>query len=79
MKRAISLSLALTAAIACAQTWAITTAEHDDRVRASGDFAPTGKTMPSKSKQAMARMNAQLKAMQEIHNKMQAPQTGDWQ
>ena len=75
MKLAPSLSLALAVAIAGAQTWAVTTAEHDARLRASADFAPVGKTMPSKSKQAMARMDAQLKSMQEIHDKMMAAKT----
>lgn len=79
MKLATSLALDLAVAITGAQTWAATAAEHDAHHPAVGASAPAGKTMPSKSKQAMARIDSQLKAMQEIHNKMQAPQTGDWQ
>ena len=75
MKLATSLSLALTVAIACAQTWAATAGEHDAHHRAGADFAPVAKSMPSKSKQAMARIDAQLKSMQDIHNKVMAAKT----
>ena len=75
MKLATSLPLVLAVAITCAQTWAATAAEHDAHHRAGADFAPVAKTMPSKSKQAMAGMDAQLKSMQEIHNKVMAAKT----
>ena len=75
MKLATSLSLALIVAIAGAQTWAATAGEHDAHHRAGADFAPVAKSMPSKSKQTMAGMDAQMKSMQEMHNKMMAAKT----
>ncbi|MEO7938339.1 MAG: hypothetical protein ABIR55_06925 [Burkholderiaceae bacterium] len=75
MKLATTLFLALAVAITGTQTWAATAAEHDAHHPAGTASAPAAKTMPSKSKQAMARIDAQMKSMQEIHNKMMAAKT----
>ena len=68
MKLSNSSTLALVVAITRAQTWAITAADYN--IHPSGCTASTlaAKAMPSKSKQAMAGMDAQMKSMQEIHN-----------
>ncbi len=75
MKLATSLSVAIAFAITGAQTWAATPAEHDAHHPAGATSAPTAKTMPSKSKLAMAGMDSQMKSMQEMHNKMMAAKT----
>ncbi len=79
MKLATSLSLALALAVAAsvtgAQTGAATAPKHDGHHPAGTASAPTAKTTPSKSKLAMAGMDAQMKSMQEMHNKMVAAQT----
>ena len=75
MKLAPSLSLALAVAIAGAQTWAATAAEHDAHHPAGAASAPAAKRMPAKSKPAMAGMDTQMKSMQEMHNKMMAAKT----
>ena len=75
MKLATSLSIALAIAITSAQTWAVTTAEYDAHHPAGAASAPAAKRMPDKSTLAMAGMDAQMKSMQEMHNKMTAATT----
>ena len=75
MKLASSLSIALAVAITGAPIWAATTAEHDTHHPSGAASAPIAKTMPSKSKLAMAGMDSQMKTMQEMHNKMMAAKT----
>ena len=75
MKLATTLSLALAVAITGAQTWAATAAEQAAHHPAGAASTPAAKTMPSKSKQTMAGMDAQMKSMQEMHNKMMAAKT----
>ena len=75
MKLASSLSIALAVAITGAPIWAATTAEHDAHHPAGAASAPIAKSMPSKSKLAMARMDSQMKSMHEMHNKMMAAKT----
>ena len=75
MKLASSLSIALAVAITGAPIWAATTAEHNAHHPAGTASAPVGKTMPSKSKLAMAEMDVQTKSMQDMHNKMMAAKT----
>ena len=70
MKLSTTLSLALAVAITGAQTWAATAAEQAAHHPASAASTPTAKTMPSKSKVAMAGMDSQMKSMQEMHSKM---------
>ena len=75
MKLATTLSIALAVAITGAPIWAATTAEHDAHHPAGTASAPVAKSMPSKSKLAMAGMDSQMKSMQEMHNKMMAAKT----
>ena len=75
MKLATSLSIALAFAITGTQTWAATTAEHDSHHPVGAASAPAAKSMPSKSKLAIAGMDSQMNSMQEMHNKMMAAKT----
>ena len=75
MKLASSLSIALAVAITGVPIWAATSAEHDAHHPPDAASAPIAKTMPSKSKLAMAGMDSQMKSMQEMHNKMMAAKT----
>jgi hypothetical protein len=75
MKLATSLSIALAFAITGTQTWAATTAEHDSHHPVGAASAPAAKSMPSKSKLAIAVMDSQMNSMQEMHNKMMAAKT----
>ena len=74
MKLATTLSLALAVAITGAQTWAATAAEQAAHHPAGAASTPAAKTMPSKSKVAMAGMDSQMKSMQEMHSKMMTAQ-----
>jgi hypothetical protein len=75
MKLATTLFLALAFAVPGSQTWAATTAEPDAHHLTGAVSEPAVPAMPSKSKYAMARIDAQMKSMQEIHNKMMAAKT----
>ena len=75
MKLASSLAITFAVAITCAPIWAATTAEHNAHHPAGTACEPVGKTMPSKSKLAMAEMDVQMKSMQDMHNKMMAAKT----
>ena len=75
MKLDTTLSIALAVAITGAPIWAATTAEHDSHHPAGVASAPVAKSVPGKSKLAMAGMDSQMKSMQEMHNKMMAAKT----
>ena len=77
MKLDTTLSIALAVAITATPIWAATTAEHDAHHPAGIASAPVAKSMPDKSKLAMAGMDSQMKSMQEMHNKMMAAKTPD--
>ena len=75
MKLAHSLLLALALAAVGASTWA---AQHDQQQGhhpAGAASAPTSKAMSAKSSPEMARMDTQMKAMREMHDKMMAAKT----
>ena len=74
MKLVTTLSLALAVAITGAQTWAATAAEQAAHHPSGTTSTPVAKTMPNKSKVAMAGMDSQMKAMQEMHSKMMTAQ-----
>lgn len=75
MKLATSLALALAVASTGAPTWSATATAPDAHHPAGTTAAPAAKTMPGKSRPAMAGMDAQMKSMQEMHNKMMAAKT----
>ena len=67
MKLAHSLSLALAFSTIGAATWAADADPHQAHHPAGTASAPAAKAMPGK-----ARTDSQMKAMQEVHNKMMA-------
>lgn len=75
MKLTTSLSIALAVAITGAQAWAANHDKHDGHHPASAASAPAAKTPPGKAAPAMARMDTQMKAMREMHDKMMAAKT----
>ncbi len=75
MKHTTSLSIALAIAITGAQAWAANLDKHDGHHPASAASAPAAKTPPGKAAPAMARTDAQMKAMREMHDKMTAAKT----
>ncbi len=70
-----SLALALALAATGAQAWAANHEKHDAHHPAGAASAPTTKAMPGKPNPAMARMDTQMKAMGEMHDKMMAAKT----
>ncbi len=73
MKLAHSLSLALAIAAVGAPTWA---AQHQAQPPAgAASSAPASKAMSGKAGPKMARMDAQMKAMRDMHDKMMAAKT----
>ena len=70
-----SFSLALVIAATGAQAWAANDEKHDAHHPAGAASAPSTKTMPGKPNPAMARMDTQMKAMGEMHDKMMAAKT----
>ena len=58
-----------------AQAWAAKDEKHDAHHPAGAASAPATKTMPGKPNPAMARMDTQMKAMGEMHDKMMAAKT----
>ena len=77
MKRISSLSLALAISTLGASSWA---AQHDqkDEPRPAGATAPAASpSAPGTTTPGMARMADQMKAMQEMHDKMMAAKTPD--
>jgi hypothetical protein len=77
MKLLSSLALALALAMVTtgAPTWAAKHDQQDVRQPAGAASAPAAKAMPGKSSAAMARMDNQIKAMRERHDKMMAAKT----
>ena len=76
MKLAHSLLLALALAAVGASTWA---AQHDQQQgrhpAGAAASAPTSKAMSGKAGPDLARMDTQMKAMREMHDKMMAAKT----
>ena len=70
MKLAHSLSLALAISIFSAHAWAADADPHQAHHPAGTASAPAAKAMPGK-----ARMDSQMKAMHEMHDKMMAAKT----
>ena len=75
MKLISSLALAIAIAATGAQAWAANDAQHDPHHPAGSASAPKAKAIPGKSNPAMTRMDGQMKAMQEMHDKMMAAKT----
>ena len=75
MKLAHSLSLALVISAIGASGWAADADEHQAHHPAGAASAPATKAMPGKSRPDMARMDTQMKAMHEMHDKMVAAKT----
>ena len=75
MKLAHSLSLALVISTVGAPGWAADADEHQAHHPAGAASAPATKAMPGKSRSDMARMDTQMKAMHEMHEKMMAAKT----
>ena len=75
MKLAHSLPLALAISIVGAPGWAADAGEHPAHHPAGAASAPATKAMPGKSRPDMARMDTQMKAMHEMHDKMMAAKT----
>ncbi len=75
MKIIPSLALALVVAAIGGQAWAADDEQHDAHHPAGPTSAPKAKGMSGKSDPAMARMDAQMKAMREMHDKMMAAKT----
>jgi len=75
MKLANSLSLALAISIIGAPAWAADADPHQAHHPAGTASAPAAKAMPRKARSDMARMDAQVKAMHEMHDKMMAAKT----
>ena len=75
MKLARSLSLALAISTMGAPAWAADADDHQAHHPAGTASAPAAKAMPGKTGPDMARMDAQMKAMHEMHDKMMAAKT----
>lgn len=75
MKLLSSLIFALVLTTTGTQTWATSHDIHDSHHPAGATAAPAEKTPPGKAAPAMARTDAQMKAMQEMHDKMMAAKT----
>ena len=75
MKLAHSLSLALAISTMGAPAWAADADPHQAHHPAGTASAPATKAMPGKARPDMARMDAQMKAMHEMHDKMMAAKT----
>ena len=75
MKLISSLTFALALTTIGAPTWATSHDKHDGHHPAGAASAPAAKTPPDKAAPAMARTDAQMKAMQEMHDKMMAAKT----
>ena len=75
MKLAHSLSLVLVISTVGMPAWAADADEHQAHHPAGADSAPATQAMPGKARPDMARMDAQMKAMHEMHDKMMAAKT----
>ena len=75
MKLVHSFSLALAIATLTASAWAVDEAQHEAHHPAGAASAPATKAMTGKSGPDMAGMDAQMKTMREMHDKMLAAKT----
>ncbi len=75
MKVAHSLSLALAIAAVGAPTWAAQDDQHQGHHPAGAASAPVSNSMSAQSSPDMVRMDTQMKAMREMHDKMIAAKT----
>ena len=75
MKLAHSLSFAVVISTVGVPGWAADTDEHQAHHPAGAASAPATQAMPGKARPDMARMNTQMKAMHEMHDKMMATKT----
>ena len=75
MKFAHSLSLALLISTVGASAWAADADSHQAHHPAGTASAPATKAMPGRTRPDMARMDSQMKAMHEMHDKMMAAKT----
>ena len=75
MKLAHSLLLALAISTIGASGWAADADPHQAHHPAGTASAPAAKAMPGKARADMARMDTQMKAMREMHDKMMAAKT----
>jgi predicted lipoprotein len=75
MKLARSLSLVLAIAAVGAPTGAAQDEQHQAHHPAGAASAPAPKAVPGKIRPEVARMDSQMKAMREMHDKMMAAKT----
>ena len=75
MKPAHSLSLALAISAVGAPGWAADADDHQAHHPVGAASAPATKAMPGKARTDTARMNSQMMAMQDMHDKMMAAKT----
>ena len=75
MKTISPLALALVIAATGAPAWGADDGQHDAHHPADSASTPKAKTVPGKSDAATARMDTQMKAMREIHDKMMVAKT----
>ena len=75
MKLAHSLSLALAISTMGTPSWAADADDHRAHHPAGTASAPATKAMPGRARPDMARMDSQMKAMHEMHDKMMATKT----
>ena len=75
MKLVSSLSLALAMVAVGASTWAAQDDQHQAHHPAGKASAPASNSMSGKPNPDMARMDTQMKAMREMHDKMMAAKT----
>ena len=75
MKLTHSLSLALALSTVAAPGWAADADEHQAHHPAGAASAPATRAMPGKARPDMARMDSQIMAMHEMHDKMMGAKT----
>ena len=75
MKLAHSLPLALALGLVGAPAWSAQDDQHQAHHPAGSASAPVSKTMPGKSGAETARMDAQMKTMGAMHDRMMAAKT----
>ena len=75
MKLLSSTALALALTTVGASAWAAQHTEHTGHHPAGAASAPAGKAMPGKSDDNIARMDTQMKAMRQMHDRMTAAKT----
>ena len=77
MKLVHSLSLAFALAAVGTSTWAAQADQHKGRHPAGAASASASNAMSGKAGPEMARMDTQMKAMREMHDKMMAAKTAE--